>query len=115
MRYRDLLTVENLFLRTKAVIRTCNSSTQTQSAVKVFHFSGGYNAHRLENLSRDAGIAPGGKRSCITIVCNNSAFGIVEMTGWCAPMHQNRSRASASQRRYAPNGATQTSTLGQNL
>ena len=104
LRYRDLLKVENLFLRTKAVMRTRPIFHSSDAAIRghVFcSFLALVMQKYLEDLSCQAGVVPEWKS------LHRSASAIAAMTGWFAPTSPSRlpiySATPTSRCRRAPN------------
>ena len=94
LRYRDLLTVENLFLRTKAVMRTRPIFHSSDAAIRGHCFVPFWRLP-CRNTWKTCYVSPSlrrnGKRCCaISIACNTSVSTIAIATGWCASMSPNR-------------------------
>jgi hypothetical protein len=108
LRYRDLLKVENLFLRTKAVMRTRPIFHSSDAAIRghVFCSFLALTMQKCLEDRRQAGVIRG-RAFCVTsIACSRCASAIATMTGWCAPMSPSRSSicsaTPASRRCRAP-------------
>ena len=94
LRYRDLLQVENLFLRTKAVSGRGRSSIPPtpRYGATYFVFPRARHAEGLEDLSRQAGMCRNGRRFCaVSIACNMCASATGTTIGWSAPTPRSRS------------------------
>ena len=95
LRYRDLLQVENLFLRTKAVMRTRPIFHSSDTAIRghVFcSFLALAMQKCLEDLRARLALCRNGRYFCaISIACNRCASVIATMIGWSAPTSRSRS------------------------
>jgi hypothetical protein len=95
LRYRDLLQVENLFLRTKAIMRTRPIFHSSDAAIRghVFcSFLALAMQKYLDDLSCDAASRRNGRNCCaISIGCNRCASSIAAPIGWCAPTRRRQS------------------------
>ena len=90
MRYRDLLQVEDLFRRGKALMRTRPVFHSSDAAIRghVFcTFLALVMQKHLDDLAREAGAVPDGEYCCaIWTGSSRHAFSTTVKTGWCAPM-----------------------------
>jgi hypothetical protein len=111
LRYRDLLKVENLFLRTKAVMRTRPIFHSSDAAIRGHVFCS-FLALVMQKYLRTCHARPAscrnGRACCaISIACSRSASVIAAMTGWFAPTSPSRlpiySVTPTSRCRRAPN------------
>src|SRR5262249_42842095 len=87
LRYPDLLQVEDLFRRTKAIMRTRPIFHSSEAAIRghVFcSFLALSMQKHLDDLAREAGVTP--EWCCaISIGCNRCDSHIAAPIGWCAP------------------------------
>ena len=95
LRYRDLLKVENLFLRTKAVMRTRPIFHSSDAAIRGHVFCS-FLALSCRNTWKTCHARPASSRNgrpfcAISIACSMCASAIAAMTGWFAPTSPSRS------------------------
>ena len=95
LRYRDLLKVENLFLRTKAVMRTRPIFHSSDAAIRGHVFCS-FLALTMQKYLKTCHAGPASSRNgrpfCATsIASSRCASAIATTTGWCALMSPSRS------------------------